>query len=261
MKKNENHEIYNFSNVYSPDTITMLPNVNNSSYSQKQLAVKLDILSKYLSKGSTVLDLGCGNGLHLMSVADKISHGIGVDFSQRFIDHANSIKFSKKLENLNFITSSFDDICIESSSVDLIYSFSALYYVLENIEKVFEELVRVLKIGGIAILDLGNANSLNKIVSDNTPGIAKMSAYTINFLLSVLGKYFQVIEIRRFQLLPMWGGRPIYLKPVLGSTLNNFLKREYKGKMLDEWVSSLPVLKNFAFRSIVVLKKIKTKKF
>ena len=62
-------------------------------------------------------------------------------------------------------------------------------------------------------------------------------------------------ERRCFQLLPLWAGRPAWLWPLLHPVWKSVLKRRLAGRMLDEWISSLPGLRAFAFRHVIVCRK------
>ncbi|WP_372369587.1 class I SAM-dependent methyltransferase [Candidatus Uabimicrobium sp. HlEnr_7] len=52
--------------------------------------------------GKTVLDIGCNQGGMLFAIADKIGHGVGIDFDSRMINTANRIKRYKSQDNLDF---------------------------------------------------------------------------------------------------------------------------------------------------------------
>lgn len=250
-----NKDIYNFSKIYSPSTISAIPVESPNNYAEKQLKIKFDMLNAIIDSDSRILDLGCGNGAHLLSLASKISFGVGVDFSKRFIEHAQSESKKISSNNIEFINCSFDDLAIDSQSIDLLYSFSSIYYYQGNLSKLISEIHRVLKPKGRALIDIGNIRSLNALVCKNSKGIANLSQATIDQFEQELRNRFDIIKWRSFQLLPMWGNRPLYLYPLLHPIVVRLLTKEIKGKMIDERLSSLPFVRRFAFRHILELTK------
>jgi SAM-dependent methyltransferase len=68
--------------------------------------------------GKTVLDIGCNQGGMLFSIADKISHGIGIDFDSRLINAANKISSYRNDQNLDFYVFN-----LETDNLDLIRDF------------------------------------------------------------------------------------------------------------------------------------------
>ena len=56
-----------------------------------------------LEKDDLVLDVGCGNGLLLDYIADKLSFYFGVDFSEDFIKAAKKRQEENKIKNAEFV--------------------------------------------------------------------------------------------------------------------------------------------------------------
>ncbi len=52
--------------------------------------------------GKTVLDIGCNQGGMLFNIADKISHGVGIDYDYRVINASNRIRSHTHTHNLSF---------------------------------------------------------------------------------------------------------------------------------------------------------------
>jgi len=63
------------------------------------------------------------------------------------------------------------------------------------------------------------------------------------------------VERRCFQILPLWAGLPKHLWFLLHPRWERIMRRRIAGRMLDEWVSSLPVVRQFAFRHVLVVRK------
>jgi SAM-dependent methyltransferase len=219
------------------------------SFSALLLAEKAKLLLAHI-RGKSVLDLGCANGRHLAELASEISLGIGIDFSTPFIQFAKTNY--GHVPNLQFAVGDARAIPLKPEVVDIAYTFATMYHI-DDIDDVVAGLFRVLRPGGIAILELGNARSLATLVSRHYPEIARHSRRTIGEHLNTLRRHgFKIVMWRSFQILPMWGDRPRWLGPLRSPRLENLLMRRYHGKMLDERISSLPGLRYFAFRHLVV---------
>lgn len=59
--------------------------------------------------GKTVLDIGCNHGGMLLSVADKIKQGIGLDFDDLMINAATKIRSTTNHTNLDFYFFNLED--------------------------------------------------------------------------------------------------------------------------------------------------------
>lgn len=69
-----------------------------------------DLISTYIPKGTTVIDIGCGTGYQLFKLASKIEKGVGVDLADRMILFAQGEQKKKKLDNLTFHLASAVDL-------------------------------------------------------------------------------------------------------------------------------------------------------
>jgi SAM-dependent methyltransferase len=56
----------------------------------------------YDFSGKTVLDIGCNQGGMLFEIADKIKHGVGIDYDARMVNVANRIRSYQKAPHLDF---------------------------------------------------------------------------------------------------------------------------------------------------------------
>ncbi len=68
--------------------------------------------------GKTVLDIGSNQGGMLFNIADKISHGVGIDYDRRVVNAANRIRSYTETRNLDFYV--FD---LEKDDLALIEDF------------------------------------------------------------------------------------------------------------------------------------------
>jgi ubiquinone/menaquinone biosynthesis C-methylase UbiE len=96
-----------------------------------------------------VLDLGCGNGHHLLALAPEIAHGIGIDVSPGMIELARArLRTSPWGANLTFEVDDAEELKgIADQSIDLAICIGAFEHMLDK-RAVLASLYRVLKFGG-----------------------------------------------------------------------------------------------------------------
>ena len=246
----ENLEKYSGS-VYHAATITNLPAPDSPVYVEKQLWGKLNLVEKYANPEGSVLDLCCGTGEHLIYLSRFFRVGKGLDFSKPFIEKANQNKAEYGLAQIEFMEGNARQMPFETGSFDMVYCLASLYHI-PRVDEVVSEISRVLKPGGYCLLDFGNLYSLNTIVCHNYPEIA----HPFHISVADMKKYVAwagmgVVERHCFQILPMWADRPWWLGPFIWQGWTRLLARQVNGRMLDEWISSLPVLRDLSFRQVL----------
>lgn len=102
-------------------------------------------------KGKKILEIGCGGSQCGVAMAKKGAKVTGIDISNE------QLKFAKNLAKKNKVSITFyqGDIInlkqIKSNSQDLVFTAWALHYV-DNLEKCFKEVYRVLKKEGVFVL-------------------------------------------------------------------------------------------------------------
>ena len=93
-----------------------------------------------------VLDLGCGNGQHLLALAPEVARGIGIDVSPGMIALARARL--RNSANLTFEVGNAEELNgIADQSVDLAICIGAFEHMLDK-RAVLASIYRVLKIGG-----------------------------------------------------------------------------------------------------------------
>lgn len=65
--------------------------------------------------GKSILDIGCNQGAMLFEIADKIKHGVGIDYDHTMVNVCNRIKSHREIHNIDFY--SFD---LQEEDFDLI---------------------------------------------------------------------------------------------------------------------------------------------
>ena len=216
---------------------------------------KLALVTQHY-RGGPVLDLCCATGRCLLALAPRIDRGFGLDFSFRYVKAAANYGSHKGVKNLAFVQGDATSIPFKSGQFTMLYCFSSLY-AMPRVEPAIAEMSRVLRCGGIAVLDFGNRLSLNAYCSrfyTDWPPIFPIPVREMKSLLTDAG--LRIVEHRSFQILPLWAARPDWLKQtLLHPSWKRLMSKRIRDKMLDEWVSSLPGLRSIAFRHLLVCRK------
>lgn len=228
-------------------------------YDRHLTQLRFALLERY-SRNKIVADLGCGTGVFLLRIAPKTKKIYGIDFSKTLLKVLKS-KIPKKLKKkIIILHQDIQHLGLKSQCVDGNYSYATFYHVPDN-RKATLEMGRILKPKGIAIIEFGNFWSLNTIIARKSP--TKVQSY--HFPVSKMYQYLEeaglkVLDHKAFQLFPMYGINAWWMLPLLPFCLPQLkyvMGIRIRGKMLDEWVSSFPILNRFAFRHLFICKKLK----
>lgn len=123
-----------------------------------------------LKDGEWLLDLGCGKGVDVFKAAREM-HGtgkaVGIDRLPEMIERAQVIAEKRGFANAGFVLSDIDDIELPDNTFDVVIS-NCVINLLEDKEKVYREIFRVLKPGGrVSISDIIQIKTLPcKILED-----------------------------------------------------------------------------------------------
>lgn len=112
-----------------------------------------------LRPNDVVLDLGCGNGHHLIALAPEIARGIGVDLSPGMIELARTrLGRSPWGARLKFEVDDTESLrSVAAQSIDLALCIGAFEHMLDK-NAVLASVYRVLKPGGRLFCLTANAN-------------------------------------------------------------------------------------------------------
>ena len=258
--KNADAEVrrfYETSDVGSYNVRGVCPDLRPDSeeYVERLLMDKMAIVARHY-RGGPVLDVCCATGQSLLTLAPMIESGIGLDFSTRYIETASTRGAEMGLKNIAFVQGDAKAIPFKTGEFGMAYCFSSLYSIPE-VEIAIAEISRILRPGGVAVLDFGNVRSLSAYCAKYYPEWAKTYPVTRNAMNRYLMmNRLHIVERRCFQILPLWAARPEWLKPLLHPAWKKLMSRRIRGKMLDEWVSGLPGLRSIAFRHLLICTKI-----
>jgi len=103
-------------------------------------------------RGERVLEVGCGTGQILKRVREFAPRAVGVDLSGGMLSHAVA-------RGLAVGQASATQLPFRDRSFDLVYSFKVLPHV-PDLDTALREILRVLDVGGVAVLEFYNTRSL-----------------------------------------------------------------------------------------------------
>ena len=109
----------------------------------------------------TVLDIGCGDGLHTMLIGQKVGHVVGIDINESFIERAKSYgeKFQKNAST-EYIAAPLETIGFPDNKFDIIFSICVIEHI-ENYKEVLKECRRILKPGGKIIFTVDTLEQID----------------------------------------------------------------------------------------------------
>jgi ubiquinone/menaquinone biosynthesis C-methylase UbiE len=216
--------------------------------------LKYELTVKYLKPEYSVLDVGCANGIHMQALAKYCSKIQGIDINEKMLSLAREKFGLQDIANAEVFQQSAAALDFHDESFDLVYSFSTLLLV-PDIKRAIEELARVLKPGGIGILDVTGRYNLSRIYwgryykkhghfGVNSFGYAQLTGFLKKTGLDIL-------ESHALGFTDQWK----YL-PLMGKL--GFLEKFFHGaeaRDLDYRVSNLPLLFPLANRWYLVCRK------
>lgn len=125
----------------------------DKTFSDTEISYVLDRLSIH----DEVLDIGCGTGRITLPLARHVGSVTGLDMSQAMLDQA-AIKAAAAGLDVIFRQGDMVELPFKSQSFDAIVSILALMHVLpEERPRVFAEIYRVLRPGGVLLIGVKNA--------------------------------------------------------------------------------------------------------
>lgn len=254
---NDEHNRLAYSLAYEPSQIDP---TRPTRYDAEMVTLRHRLVSE-LGVARDVVDLGCGTGEYLIPHLSSFRSAIGIDFSQRMLDELERRLGGPLPHNLRLRCADIVEMDLPPSSADLIFSFSTLYYV-PRLSDVLAAIASTLRSGGWAVLELGNLRSLNVLIWNAAAraGAPWARHHVMTFSATrdaVAATGLTVKAWRSFQVLPFSGitRRVRLLYPLAHPGWKHLLGLPIGSKLLDERLSSLPLMRNFAFRHLVVLKR------
>ena len=120
-------------------------------HAQRLLEYRLSLVRSLARPRPTdvLLDVGCGNGHHLLALGPEVARGIGIDISPGMIELARArLRSSPSKGNLTFEVDNAEELTgVADQSVDLAICIGAFEHMLDK-RSVLASIHRVLKLGG-----------------------------------------------------------------------------------------------------------------
>ena len=133
------------------DQCALVGSPEQHGHAQRLLEYRLTLVRSLARPRPTdvVLDLGCGNGHHLLALGPEVARGIGIDVSPGMIELARArLRGSPGRGNLTFEVNDAEELRgIPDQSIDLAICIGAFEHMLDK-QAVLASIHRVLKFGG-----------------------------------------------------------------------------------------------------------------
>jgi SAM-dependent methyltransferase len=122
LEEEENYQSYDYGSGYYYQSFKPL---HISGYrNTEQRIQQLELASR--TKGKSVLDIGANAGFVLLSIAESISTGTGIEFNPYLVKTARLAKEYLEIDNTSFIASSFENYSNSHQNFDIVLSRSTL---------------------------------------------------------------------------------------------------------------------------------------
>lgn len=114
------------------------------------------------NNGSSILDMGCGDGRNIIELAQKGFEITGIDFSPAAVEIAQKRLKEKNLIANVYVSDIFEKVrFIEDESFDGIIASDAVHYVeIEKFTQILKEMNRILKTGGLIFLTVPSEKAI-----------------------------------------------------------------------------------------------------
>ncbi|MBN2603860.1 MAG: class I SAM-dependent methyltransferase [Candidatus Thermoplasmatota archaeon] len=108
------------------------------------------------AKSDTIVDIGCGNGRHLLLCAANCKKAIGIDISNELLKIVKNKVLENKIDNVFLLQSDLVNLSIKDKSVDSVLFIASLHNVKErkNRVKALREVRRILKKDGRGLISV-----------------------------------------------------------------------------------------------------------
>jgi glycosyltransferase involved in cell wall biosynthesis/SAM-dependent methyltransferase len=236
-------------------TAAMLQRPAAGDYFGKLFDLKLDLVRR-AAAGRRVLDLGCGSGALLLPLLGEGFDVTGLDFSRPLLEATARewIAGGGAPERLRLVHADARSTGLEPASFDLVYSFATLYHV-PDWHLALGEITRLLRPGGRALIELGNARSLNDLEAARVATEVRSQHCRPSVMRRAIREAgLAIVEHYGFQALPLYGGETVRSQAV-NAALRDAFATLPDGVLAEARVAESAPIAPFAFRRLFVLEK------
>lgn len=216
--------------------------------------LRIDIILQHIAQTDKILDIGCANGLYLRHIAPHCGHIIGIDLNERVLAYARQKIAEENLHNAEVLRCNARNLDFDDASFDLAYCFATLSVVPDDIS-IIQEIARVLRPGGKAILDITGRLNLSHLHFRrwwNEQDI-DFHAYRYGEITAILQRFeFNIVDAHAFGATDQWKSIPILKKFTL-------LDRLFHGSGrldLDYRISNRRLFFSFASRWYLICQRM-----
>lgn len=128
--------------------------------------IKIINENKLIDKNSNVLDVGCGAGKYLVSLADDFRYGLGIDLSPKMIEYANQKAEEYNIKNIEYRCANWSKLDIKKD--DLYHKFDLVIACMTPAicsYNTFEKLIDCSKKSGIVCMGTRRKDSVSDVIS------------------------------------------------------------------------------------------------
>lgn len=151
-------------------------------------------IQKYLTKGATILEGGCGRGQLVYALWKKDYKPIGIDFAKKTVEKINEI-----LPELDVREGDVRHLDIDDNSMDGYISGGVIEHFWEGYDDIINEMYRIIKPGGYLFITFPSMSKLRKWKAKNKKYDIKDynddSILTNNFYQFVLDDQFVIRDL------------------------------------------------------------------
>jgi ubiquinone/menaquinone biosynthesis C-methylase UbiE len=169
--------------------------------------LKYSLLERSVSSTDTLLDIGVGNGILAIPISRLVKEVHGVDISPAMLAECRRNLSRAEITNVWLYERSPKDLPFPDSFFDLIFSFSTLILIPEPMD-VYREIARLIKPGGLCILDITGKYNLSRIHWGKfyrQHGHFGVNAYALPEIRAIFASLgFAIVEIHASGLLDQW---------------------------------------------------------
>lgn len=147
---------------------------------RRRSELQADFLSPHLKPGSTLIDIGCGQGTITVGLAEAVAPGMvrGFDLQKQHIESARGLAREKGLKNVQFEVGDIHNLPCAPDSFDVAYA-NAVFFHLADPKGALSVVHRILRAGGVlGVRDTG-VNDIKALVFEGRGAKAARRAMEI----------------------------------------------------------------------------------